>query len=143
MASKATQAQLRKIYVLAKEAGMDHDLLHLYVNRMAKKESLSELTITEAGAVIDGILGKARGKGEHVTRRQEWKIKDLAKKMGWKDEKGEADEKRLNGFLRERAGVNHYKWLSKKEASGVIEAFKDMLKRQEEDKDGNSLQESI
>ncbi len=143
MASKATPAQLRKIYVLARETGMDSDLLHLYVFNTVKKDSLSGLTITDAVKVIDGLSGKKKSREEHATKKQEWKIKDLAKKMGWLDGAGGADEERLNGFLRERMGVEHYKWLSKKEASGVIEAFKAMLERMEECEDGSGLQESI
>lgn len=143
MASKATPAQLRKIYVLARENGMDSDLLHLYVSNITKKDSLSRISITDAVKVIDSLSGKKKGREERVTKRQEWKIKDLAKAMGWKNEKGEADEKRLDGFLRERMGVEHYKWLTKKEASHVIEAFKAMLERQKEEENGSSLQQSI
>lgn len=143
MASKATPAQLRKIYVLARENGMDSDLLHLHVSRIAGKDSLSRPSITEAVKVIDSLSGKKKGREERITARQEWKIKDLAKAMGWRNEKGEADEKRLDGFLRERTGVEHYKWLTKKEASGVIEAFKSMLERKKEEEDGGGLQQSI
>ncbi len=139
MVSKATPAQLRKIYVLARENGMDSDLLHLHVSRIAGKNSLSRISITEAVKVIDSLSGKKKGREERITARQEWKIKDLAKAMGWKNEKGEADEKRLDGFLRERTGVEHYKWLTKNEASGIIEAFKAMLERQKEEEDGGSL----
>ena len=66
MASRATPAQLRKIYVLAKETGMDSDLLHLYVFNTVKKDSLSALTITDAVKVIDGLSGKKRSRQEHA-----------------------------------------------------------------------------
>ena len=143
MASRATPAQLRKIYVLARETGMDSDLLHLYVSSTVKKDSLSRLTVTDAVKVIDGLSGKKKSREEHATKKQEWKIKDLAKKLGWLDKDGEADEGRLNGFLSERMGVLNYRWLSKKEASNAIEAFKSMLERQEECEDGSGLQKSI
>ena len=55
----ASAAQKRKIFVLAKEQGMDQELLHAYVCALVKKESLSKLTIREAIQVIDGLSGKA------------------------------------------------------------------------------------
>ena len=78
MASRATPAQIRKIYVLAKETGMDSDLLHLYVSSTVKKDSLSRLTVTDAVKVIDGLSVKKKSREEHATKKQEWKITDLA-----------------------------------------------------------------
>lgn len=131
MAAKATTAQIRKIHVLAKERGMDADLLHLYIDSMVKKDSLAKLSISEAIKVIDGLAGKKAGE-EMATRKQQWKITEQVKKLGWTDEKGNVEEVRLNGFLKERFGIGHFKWLTKKAASDVIEALKAMLNRQEE-----------
>lgn len=142
MVSKATAAQIRKIYILAKEQGMDNDLLHLYVDTLVKKKNLSKLSITDAVKVIDGLSGKKRAKDteEHATKKQIWKIKEQARLLGWVNGNGENDEDRLNGFLRERFGVEHYKWLTKKKASDVIEAFKQMLERQKEEcRDGKDI----
>ena len=133
MQSKATPAQIRKIHILAKEQGMDSDLLHLYVYNLIKKDSISKLSITDAVKVIDGLNGKKRSTEEHATRKQIWKLKELAKQLGWSEEDGGPDEERLNGFLRERFGVEHYRWLTKKKASDAIEAFKKMLERQKEE----------
>lgn len=140
MESRVTPAQIRKIHVLAKEQGMDYELLHLYVYNLTQKNSISKLSITDAVKVIDGLNGKKRLKEEHATKRQIWKLKELAKQLGWLNQDGGPDEERLNGFLRERFGVEHYRWLTKKKASDAIEAFKKMLERQKEEcKNGSGI----
>ena len=48
-----TPAQKRKIHVLARNNGMDEELLHLYVSRLTQKDSIRNLTIMEAVTVID------------------------------------------------------------------------------------------
>lgn len=128
--AKVTTAQIRKIHVLAKERGMDDDLLHIYIQNLVKKESISKLTISEAVRVIDGLEPKSGGAGEaHATRKQLWHINKQLKELGWVDDQGEPDMKRLDAFLRERFGVEHFNWLTRRKASEVIEAFKAMIER--------------
>lgn len=131
--AKATAAQIRKIHVLARERAMDDDLLHLHIQNLTHKEHIRDLTVMEAIWVIDSLEGRPREqKKEPATSRQMWFIRKLLSELGWTDEKGEADMERLDGFLRERFGVGHHKWLDKSKASQVIEAMKAMLERQQE-----------
>lgn len=131
--TKATAAQIRKIHVLARERAMDDDLLHLHIQNLTHKEHIRELTVMEAIWVIDSLEGRTRGaKQEPATSRQMWFIRKLLVELGWSNENGEADMGRLDGFLKERFGVAHHKWLDKSKASQVIEALKAMLERQQE-----------
>ena len=56
--NKVTTAQQRKIHALARELGMDDDLLHEYVSMLTEKQSLKDLTVMEAVKVIDAMEGK-------------------------------------------------------------------------------------
>ena len=53
--NKVTTAQQRKIHALARELGMDDDLLHEYVSMLTEKQSLKDLTVMEAVKVIDAM----------------------------------------------------------------------------------------
>ena len=120
-----TQAQNRKIHMLAKEYGMDE--------AETRKDSIKKLTIMEAVKIIDRLEGRAQSydaKHEHMTYRQEAYIKGLAKDMGWVDE-GNADTKRISGFVSKFYGIDNYKWLTKSMAGKVIEGLKKMAEKQE------------
>lgn len=128
--NKVTPAQIRKIWLLAQENAMDSDLLHLYVLRITKKESLKELTIVEAAKVIDAMEGRARpDQADHLTERQKFYLTALATELGMVDENGQLDERRLDGFCRSRYNVLRYTWLTRSQASKVIEGLKSMLER--------------
>ncbi len=124
-----TVPQMKKLHALAKELGMDDDLLHEYVSMMTDKTSLKELSMQEAIRVIDGLEGKKDySKGDRISYRQEQYIMLLAKQLGWvEDEK--VNIKRLNGFVKKYCGVEDYRWCTRKLASNVIEGLKDMLLR--------------
>lgn len=131
--AKATAAQIRKIHVLARERAMDDDLLHLHIQNLTHKVHIRDLTVMEAIWVIDSLEGRPREpKQEPATSRQMWFVRKLLVELGWANENGEADMGRLDGFLKERFGVAHHKWLDKPKASQVIEALKAMLERQQE-----------
>ena len=81
---RITQAQQRKIHAMARELGMDDDLLHSYVSMMAQKDSLKALSLTEAIKVIDGMEAKkGYAAGDRISRRQEQYLFILMKKLGW------------------------------------------------------------
>ena len=132
-----TPAQKRKIWILARQNGMDDELLHLYVSRLTKKSSIRSLTIMEAVSVIDALEGKERQPADHMSTKQEYYMKALAKELGMIKEDGSLDEKRLNGFCRGRYGVGSYSWLTRTQASRVIEGLKAMVERKEEAENGN------
>lgn len=131
-AKKITQGQMKKIHALAKEIGMDDDLLHEYVYMLTEKDSLKELTLNDAARVIDGMTGKkGYAQGDRISYRQEQFIFLLMKKMGWTDSDGNADLKRLNGFIKKQYGIEDYRWTTRAIASKVIEAFKEFTGREE------------
>lgn len=125
-----TPAQNRKIHVLAKNNGMDKEDLHDYIECLTGKTSIRNLTIMEAVTVIDALEGRPRTEtGNHMTPKQEHYLKVLAKENGMIDETGELDEKRLDGFCRARYSVMRYSWLTRQQASKVIEGLKAMVER--------------
>lgn len=129
--SGITPAQKRKIWILAKENGMDDELLHLYVSQLTGKDSIKDLKITEAIKVIDALEGKRTGQpADHMTKKQENYLISLAKETGMVTQTGELDEKRLDGFCRSRYKVMRYAWLTRSQASRVIEGLKAMIERQ-------------
>ncbi len=128
---KITPGQMKKIHALAKETGMDDDLLHGYVHMLTEKDSLKDLTVSDAMRVIDGMVGKkGYAQGDRISYRQEAFIFTLMKKMGWTDSEGNPDKKRLNGFIKKQYGIEDYRWLTKGLASKVIEAFKKLAARE-------------
>lgn len=126
-----TTSQMRKIYVTAKERGMDSDLLHIHIQMLTGKESLKQLTISEAVKVIDSLEGKAVSERK-MTDKQFWYIQVLMRELGWTDEEGKPDFKRLDGFCSKYYRIDHYKWLTPSVASKVIEGLKSMQKNKEE-----------
>lgn len=127
---KITQGQMKKIHALAKEIGMDSDLLHEYVFMLTEKESLKDLSLSEAARVIDGMEGrKGYARGDRVSWRQEHFIFILMRKLGWVTDKGEPDIKRLNGFVKKQYGIEDYRWMTRGIASKIIEVFKSLLER--------------
>lgn len=125
-----TPAQNRKIHVLARDKGMDTENLHDYIECLTGKTSIRNLTIMEAVTVIDALEGRQKSESEnHMTKKQEHYLKCLAKENGMIDETGELDEKRLDGFCRARYNVMRYSWLTRQQASKVIEGLKAMVER--------------
>lgn len=128
---KITSGQMKKIHALAKEIGMDDDLLHGYVYMLTEKDSLKDLTLSDAAKVIDGMEGKkGYAQGDRISYRQETFIFTLMKKMGWTDSEGNPDKKRLNGFIKKQYGIEDYRWMTRGIASKVIEAFKELAARE-------------
>lgn len=127
-----TPAQIRKIWILAREKAMDDELLHMYVSQITHKDSLRNLTIAEAAKVIDALEGKPRQEeADHMSERQKNYLVSLAKQFGMTDESGGLDMHRLDGFCRSRYNVMHYTWLTRSQASKVIEGLKSMMERNE------------
>lgn len=125
--AKITAAQMRKIHVLAKELGMDDDLLHEYAAMLTGKESLKDLSVMEAVRIIDGLEGKkGYANGDRASYRQNAFIRVLMQQLEWVDETGEPDKKRLDGFVKKQYGIDDSRWMTRKVASGVIEGLKEL-----------------
>lgn len=120
-----TASQMRKIHVLAREYGLDDGLLHVHVQTVTGKDSLRELSLGEAAEVIDSLEKRSPGQ---MTWKQKCLIDRLMKALGWTDGQGAPDYRRLDGFCRSRYGTGSHKWLTRAEASKIIEGLKNMAK---------------
>jgi len=127
-----TVQQKKKIYAVAREIGIDNDLLHSQVEAKFKKQHISDLTLNQAGALIDYLEGLKGDKNRHVqlptgrllpliTDKQLYKINQLARQLGWDN------PKRLQGFCKKYAGVDKPEWLTKEQAWRVIEGLKSLV----------------
>lgn len=131
-----TPAQLRRIYGLARERGLDDEMLHAYVSQLTGRESLKELTMKEAARVIDGLAPSGGFTAGGITPRQQKYLLGLAKELGWVDAEGNVDLKKLDAFALRNYKKYTVKWLTVKEAGKMIEGLKaivdkDRYKRQE------------
>lgn len=129
-----TQAQKRKIFAVARELGLDNDLLHAVAYGLTQKEHISDLSKTEAALVIDDLERRANRSrdiqlpgGRRValaTKEQQWLIWKLVADLGWDD-----NPKRLEGFCKKYAGVDNPQWLTRAQAWRVIEGLKALAGR--------------
>lgn len=130
--SGITQSQIRKIYALCRERGLDEDLLHEHIYSLVKKDSVKKLTISEAVKVIDSLSGKKTSCGG-ASYKQMTYIKNLMKTLGWVTESGMPDMERLSGLCKKMYKIETYKWLDVKMASGIIEALKEFIEREKKE----------
>lgn len=130
---------MRKLYALAREKGLDNDLLHDMVRSQCKQEHISDLTIKQAAKLIDSLASTRTvplpsGRPLHlVSYKQLYKIRQLEAALGWSD-----NASRLRGFIKKYAGSDNVEWLTKEQAWRVIEGMKALLARGDE-KDGITM----
>lgn len=127
-AAAITASQMRKIHVLAREYGLDNDLLHVHIQTVTGKDSLKKLSLREAVRVIDSLEKRS---SDRMTWKQKYFIDRLLAELGWTDGQGKPDYQRLDGFCSKRFGVDSHKWLTRVDASNVIEGLKNMIKKEE------------
>ncbi|HWP96431.1 MAG TPA: phage protein GemA/Gp16 family protein [Syntrophomonadaceae bacterium] len=141
---KISSGQMKRIYATARKLGIDNELLHDMVETQCKKKHISDLTMIQAGRMIDR-LGQMEGrvitntagrKVPLVTKRQRYKIDQLVTQLGWDD-----NPKRLKGFCKKYTGVDNPDWMTKEQAWRLIEGLKALLQR-EPGGDGNEHKES-
>ena len=134
--ARRTAAQLRRIYALARERGLDNEMLHAYVFNLTGKNSLKDLTIREAVTVIDALSPSGGRTAGGITEGQHRYILSLAKELGWVEEGGEVNRKTLDAFLLKNCGKYAVQWMTAAEAAKLIEGMKPILekdrKRQQE-----------
>lgn len=123
-----TKPQIKKIYVTAKQLGMDTEDLHGLVHNMTGSDHVSTITKAQAGRLIDYLEERSRKnyRPEAASRQQLYLIRKLAAELGWSD-----NPKRLEGFIKRQTGVEHERWLNAGGAWKVIEGLKKMLQREE------------
>lgn len=123
---KITPAQIRKLFALARELGLDHEDLRGMAYSLAGAEGVSRLTKGDAMRLIDRLEGRAKKdyRPTAASRQQLHKIDRLAAELGWSD-----NPRRLEGFVKRTAGVDKMRWLDYEGASKVIEGMKSMVKQ--------------
>jgi hypothetical protein len=127
-----TKAQMRKMWAMAKELGMDGVDLHGLVFNLTRKEHISQVTKAQAIIVIDYLVDRKKGdyRPEMASAQQMYKIRKLAGEMGWEDY-------RLKGFIRKYAGVENERWLDARRAYNIIEGLKKVKERRTKYKDAD------
>lgn len=137
-----TDGQRRMIFRLAKEQGLDDDVLRSYADSLVGKSSLREFTAKDAIKVIDGLAGTKQvvtPNGDRmISDKQRRYIEGMAKNLGWTLEDGKVDMKKLNKWLENKYGVSHIGWLSQKLASNAIEGLKKMGQRKKAGQGGGN-----
>jgi len=132
---KITEKQLKIIWTLARQLGMDSELLHETVFDVTGKDSLKKLTVPEAVGIIDGLVDDGakirkkrkprRGLPENVvellTGKQIRLIEYLVDQLGWDN------PNQLKGF--NRRVIKKERICTKQEASKIIEGLKAMVNR--------------
>ncbi len=132
-----TRAQMRKIWALAKEIGIDEVDLRGLVLNLTGREHISQITKAQAIVVIDYLVDRKKGNYRPMmaSSQQMYKIRILAKEMGW-------DNGRLKGFVKKYAGVENEKWLDARRAYNIIEGLKKIKERQTKTKKAENKRES-
>ena len=138
--SVITNKQIKLVWVLARQIGMDSDLLHKLVFKVTGNDSLKALSIEETNQVIDSLIYagakvkktiKPRGKAlppnvvELITPDQVRFIKYLEKELGWHE-----NPERLKGFLKRTIKGDVAK--TKKQGIKAIQGLLSMVRRQSE-----------
>lgn len=126
MAAGLTNAQISKIYAMARQIGVNGDELHDIVFGLTSCESIKGLSKQQAVRVIDRLnvlAGFEKGVPNRATPEQQFFIQRLAKEMGWS-----GDPARLRGFLEAKAGVSDVRFLTLDSARRIIEALKAIQK---------------
>jgi len=141
-----TEGQIKLIWVLARQLGMDSDKLHDLVFGVTGQESIKALTVMEGKDVIEA-LARAGGKitkkrkprrdlplnvVEMITPKQARLIKYLEKKLGW-----QGNPERLKGFIKRI--IKREVVRTKQEAIRVIEGLKSMAEREPNKEVGNGV----
>jgi hypothetical protein len=143
---RITDKQLKLIWTLARQLGMDGDLLHSIVFYATGKDSLKKLSALEAAAIIDVLIedgAKVKKKRkprrelpenvvELVTGEQIRLIEYLVDQLGWNH------PEQLKGF--NKKVIKKERIATKQEASKIIEGLKAILNRRQ--KEGGGLQET-
>lgn len=135
------QPTIKTLFGIAKGAGVDEENLRALASRITGKDSLAALTQPERAAIADALKGKqprtrsGSGKrtdegGDPRTVKQRRKIYMLCQDLGWNN-----DPRRIHAFCKRMTGAERIEWLSPYQCSKVIEALKDMVAREEAQRD--------
>jgi hypothetical protein len=125
---RITARQIRALWGCAGRLHLAEEELRGWIYARTGKRSIRELTLGEASALLDELLGK-RAKaasetplGDRMTPAQSRWISALEKGIGW-------DERRTLGLARRMYHIDRLEALDRSQASGLIEALKSIGKR--------------
>lgn len=116
-----TGAQMRMVYMLCGQSGINNDELHDIVWGLMQKESLTALTSAEGIRLIDRLRKYCGDIPNRATQKQKWMIARLETELGWAGEPA-----RLRGMVQRVAGVDDVKFCTIAQAGKIIEALKAM-----------------
>lgn len=117
-----TEKQRKLLFVLAKQRGMDNELLHSYVETQTGKQSITEVTTQEAKTLIDGLQEKKQTAKGYITEKQLKYVKGLCQCLSW-------EEKALRQFIEKQYGISNVNWLTSKQAAKLIEGLKSIWEK--------------
>ncbi len=117
-----TEKQRKLLFVLAKQKGMDTEVLHSYVEAQTGKQSITEVTTQEAKILLDGLQEKKQTAKGRITEKQLKYIKGLCQCLGW-------EEKALRKFIEKQYSISNINWLTSKQAAKVIEGLKSIWEK--------------
>ncbi|MEF2968336.1 phage protein GemA/Gp16 family protein [Paenibacillus sp. M1] len=122
---KITYPQIKKIYGLSRQAGLNDEELHDLVYSVTRSDSIKSLSKNQGIKVIDRLTSLVKGHPPtRATPNQIWQINKLAEEMGWTN-----DPRRLRHFLENQQHVSHPSYLTPEAASKTIEALKNIKRR--------------
>ena len=117
-----TEKQRKLLFVLAKQRGMDNELLHSYVETQTGKQSITEVTTQEAKTWIDNLQEKKQTAKGYITEKQLKYVKGLCQCLSW-------EEKALRQFIEKQYGISNVNWLTSKQAAKLIEGLKSIWEK--------------
>lgn len=140
-----SKEQIKNIWGFSKDVGVDKDNLYCMIERISKKDSMRKMTKLQANRLIrELIVMKDNNKkvkyrsskrrtdtgGNKNTQLQRKKIYSLTAILGWND-----NNNRINGFVKRMFKVDRIDWLDEAQCNKLIEILKQMIIRQEKEKE--------
>lgn len=120
----------RLLFGVAREYGIDRELLHERIENEFNRKSISELTDNQIYTLVDKLKGKnthnniGRHGAGRLSQAQHKLILEYADILGWT-----SNPKRLQGFIRKYSRVDDINWLTAKQASKIIEGLKKLIEK--------------
>jgi len=128
----ASARQLRMIWALSHRRGFDESALREWIRVASGQSSFRHLTAGQASQIIDGLQSGVKDadafraqlaeRSDRMTVAQARLIDQLAGSLGW-------ESRRMAGLVRHMYGRSPRESLTRRQASGLIEALKAMAQR--------------
>lgn len=113
---------MKRLWCLVREYGLDKDILSQMVFNEFGLTRISAMTDIDAYYIMDLIQGKKAVKPSPfgmATIKQKQLIRHLERELGWNE-----NPSRLAGFIKKYSGTDCIDWLTKTQASSIIEGLK-------------------